>query len=729
MSLKITKTSGTFDLPNDFNIEIEDMSPLYNERGSQSIAATLPASRSNLALVNHIHRIDADHVPTADDRVVVSDGVYNRIGKMNITQASRSGGIVSNIGFDESEIYSIWNAVSLRTLEAPILRPGSISAVITLLEDIMNETHTEDGLAVFPICVTMPSKTETVNEKEVTTYYPEYINKIAQANGTYYLVANARKETFLLDNEPVLTSVPEGYGITAFLKVPWLLNFIFNKYGYTVTENPFSTHPQLSRLVVLNNMADACVKGFLNYSDLMPDCTINEFLQALYCRFGMVYFVDGKTKSVKLKLIKDLISTPATKDWSLLKAAIPVINYNSPQQLKLSAGTTIAGPYQDLVAAPETDSLDKFLKPFNYVVSSNYDKGYLYYSNYNGVYTVRNIYTKQLDARSSDFFPWDKGSNIGYMDISSVDECLPVKGSRPDSQPACPAYLLGKIHKYTNIASADIELSEEQNTQTPLCFCFAFPRSSASFPYGSPRCYHALGDIVTTNGHTFDISMTFIGENGLFNRFWKGFDAVLRYANHSIEASLHLNHNQLLNSDFSQIVNLDGQRLLLDNFRYTLPRSLTRPTTVYLRTLKLLAPFGQDIDKDKDQGIHITEQLYQWAVHNNRENVVDVNTYQQIADWKKWLLPPAVWLGLVRKNEVTDQVSDVEIPFTIPTQEDFDNQQEYYIKKLNYSFDLYYKVRVPNGQTSSGVIIWKEKEYGNIHYDLQYDLSLKAELL
>lgn len=65
-------------------------------------------------------------VPTPlpqETRVTVSDGVYNRIGKMNITQASKSGGIVSNIGFDESELYSEWNAVSLRSLSAPVIRP------------------------------------------------------------------------------------------------------------------------------------------------------------------------------------------------------------------------------------------------------------------------------------------------------------------------------------------------------------------------------------------------------------------------------------------------------------------------------------------------------------------------------------------------------------------------------------------------------------------------------
>ena len=41
MSLKISNASGTFDLQKDFNTEIEDSSPIYNERGSQSIASTL----------------------------------------------------------------------------------------------------------------------------------------------------------------------------------------------------------------------------------------------------------------------------------------------------------------------------------------------------------------------------------------------------------------------------------------------------------------------------------------------------------------------------------------------------------------------------------------------------------------------------------------------------------------------------------------------------------------
>ena len=123
MSLKISNASGTFDLQKDFNTEIEDSSPIYNERGSQSIAATIPGTKKNLRLNKHIERTDIDTAPAKDDRITISDGVYHRVGKMNVVSASEEEGITFNVGFSESELYSIWNAVSLQSLDMPVYKP------------------------------------------------------------------------------------------------------------------------------------------------------------------------------------------------------------------------------------------------------------------------------------------------------------------------------------------------------------------------------------------------------------------------------------------------------------------------------------------------------------------------------------------------------------------------------------------------------------------------------
>lgn len=724
MSVKITNNTGAFDLPVDFNIEIEDTSPIYNERGSQSVAATLPASKNNLCLTGHIDRTDIDNAPVTDASVIVSDGAYRRIGKMNITKASHADGIVANIGFDESEIYNIWNSVSLRSLEGlPVYRPeGGTKDILAYMGDILLERRTDTPFHVFQICVAMPGKTEN----DLTVYYPELLNETTKNNDTlqYYLDGDARTKTLLIDNELVQTSFPICYGITPFLKVSWMLDTLFSLYGYRVVENPFTSHPQLSRLVVLNNAADCCVKGYIDYADLMPECTICEFLQALYCRFGMVYFVNGKDKTVKLKFIKDIVTAPASQDWSVLKASAPVINYNAPQQLRLSAATAIAGPTKDLIAAPIAESLDKFLKPYNYIVSTK-EHGYLNCNKSSGVYYFIKPYTKTDEGITSDFFPWDRGANIAYQEITSIDESVPMSRYSKNGI-VCPAYLFGKVHRYTNIASADVELPDSQESKTPLAFCFGMPVSSHNYPYGSVRCVTPLKKpIVDKDGNTFDISITFVGENGLFNRFWKEYDAILRHANHTIEEELHLNHDQLLNADFSQTIGQNGQRLLIDNFRYTLPLQVSKPTTVNFRTLKLLKPY----DLEKEQKVPVIEQEYIWVLYEDRQEMTGHATREQVQNWRALIRPPDQWVGLNWKNEVIDPISDAEFPFTVPTKDDYDNHRRHYIKKANYSFDLSYNYLEFVRLSAAGLPVYNNKTGGHAHYDVKFNVEIRADKL
>lgn len=53
---------------------------------------------------------------------------------------------------------------------------------------------------------------------------------------------------------------------------------------------------------------DTIVAGEIRYSDLMPDCTIEDILSMVWGKFGAVYFVDSNTKNVRIKLIKDIFN-------------------------------------------------------------------------------------------------------------------------------------------------------------------------------------------------------------------------------------------------------------------------------------------------------------------------------------------------------------------------------------------------------------------------------------
>ena len=601
MSLIIANTKGTFDLPTDFSIEIEETSPIYNERGSQSTSATLPCSPSNCILTNHIYRPDTNQAPIQDDRVIISDGLYQRLGKMNITQVSSLSGILCNIGFNESEAYSIWNAVSLRSLKLPIYKPSNgLPGVISYINDILNQRITDSPLQIFPVCLSLQNS----GENNSSVYY-EYINGYTSLNGQHTLISQARNETFLIDNQPVQTSLPEGYGVAPFVTVSYLIETIFQTYGYTVIENPFRTHYQLARLVLLHNCADTCVRGYIDYSDLMPECTINEFLQALYCRFGLIFFINGNTRNVRLRFLRDILSSPASQDWTNLNTSEPIIYYNAPSQLKLSAASGINGPSPRYSATPAAETLDKFLRPYKYRVSQNQSTtDSVFYYRELGLYAKLNPEdTRFMTQLSSDFFPWDRGSDISYHEISSNDESVPVTSfSATNVFVAVPAYLFGKIHRYTSITSASVELSEKTDTQTPLAFSFSVS-DQKGLPFGTPRNFTIENRLALINGKACSLSLIFTGRYGLFQNFWKAYDAILRHANHTVEVDIRLTPVQLNNLDLSIPISFSGQRLLVDSIRYKLPMSAYSIATVRFRTLQLLHPY----DLDKEQNVPIID--------------------------------------------------------------------------------------------------------------------------
>lgn len=712
MSLKIyTSTNEALDLENGFTIEIEDRSPIYNERGSQSNSVLLPASKKNNEYIGHASRLDLKYKPCVDKNVTLSDDVYRRTGKINISKSS--AGYSCNIGFDESDLYQQWDGVSLRSLSWPKYKPDDgINGVISHLNDVLNDRIPAD-YHIFQAMLSCPEK----DNNGTLVEYPEYVNKYSGSGSNLELVSDERTEIFLIENEAVNVNLPIGYGVVPFLKVSYIIAKIFSDYGYKVITSPFSD-PQLSRMVVMNNSADAIVKGFIDYVDLIPECTIIELLQALYCRFGMIWFVDGASKTVRFKLLKDIIEASPLDDFTSQKASLPAVNYEKPRQLRLSSATNISGP-SHYSAAPSADTLDLFLKPYKYILATH-GEGYLTYDKKLGHYTVWGVYKDKPILASTDFFAWDRSADMGYEDISSVDESLPQKMEYLSMLGSLyiPCYIVGKEHRYTTIESSTVELSEKMSSSTPLCFCFSYPRQNSRVPFGSPRCYNSDGSNVTIGNHTCDISLTYTGDDGLFCRFWRGWDAILRHATRLIEVDLNLSVAQKMSIDLSAPVVMSGQRLLIDSLRYTVPGYL--PVSSKLRALKLLEPYDLS-----DQLVPIVEQAYIWRFTDNKTTVVNAAIASQVAAWKKHVGGhPNEWKGTFMRNEVSDD-TNVKLPFTVPTEDEYEAGTEYYIKKVTYSFDLYYRYNYWT-VNNVGSPVYQTFEGGGVRFSIEYDLRVKA---
>jgi hypothetical protein len=709
MALIIKTPKGIYDTPTDFEMEVEITSPIYTDKGSQTIAATLPGTKHNLSIVDHINRLDIANAPAKDVQAVIADGIYRRIGKQNITSASVESGIVSNIGFDESLMYEAWNNISLKKLPGlPIYKPsGGITALTEHLNNVMKYNLPADYY-VFPI--------QVKNDSADDVAYPEFINPIQKIGNAYELKKNARTEKMVISGSVADVKLPAGYGISPFIRVSKILQLIFSAYGFELIENPFERDYQLKKMVVLNNVADATVAGQINYKDLMPDCTINDFLEAIFCRTGARIFVNGDNRTARIKLLKDTFSSSPFADWSQLKAADPVPNYEQPKQIRLSASTSFDEAYTD------AESFEEFLDKYKGIITEventppEYvpDNTYICYQASTGRFYKRNIASQNVSLLSSDFFAWDKKTaNVEYEEISSSDECLPMTFC---NNLLVPQYMAGTVNLNTTLRGAKVN---EQKTDTPLCFCFAMGMATdeknvpLGYYYGSSLCRTPAGNYFRDNdGNTFKYSQVFRGEDGAFNQFFKEWDAILRHANHTLKSKINLDRIALTQIDTSRPILLSGQKLMIESAKHTVPYQVNKPAEVNLRTTKLLKPF----DLEQEQGIvKMIPQTTKWVIVSYADNAFAATAAQVKSQLEKRY--DLRGFNVLDRKILTQPSGDDFSSYLPPTKEEVLGKKEIldtYDAELQYWFSFY--VDNPEGANTDSIDSIR----------LQYEAGIKA---
>ena len=621
--LKIKTNKGYLDLGGDFTVQIDEKSPVMNDRGSQTVPVTVPCTGNNAKITGFAHRLDMGVKPMNEDQAcTVLDGGYKRTGKINIVSAGKKEGITLNIGFDNSEAYSAWKAKKLNAITLPVKEYSSVNSLCAHLQQVLGGYQTD--YAVFQIM--------TGNDSKDNQSYPKYLNYItpvSEGSKVYRLRYQARTETFLVNGTPTAVTLPEGYGVTAFLYVWRVLELVFSEFGYTIIENPFKTDKQLYNLVILNNAADCCVKGKLSYADLMPDCTVEDFLNALYVRFGLVYYVSSDTKTATLRLIRDIVDDVPDIDLSRSLTDEPLITYEAARQMKLSAKTSFTG------AAPSVERLEDYLKDQEVARLARVDVSqrviHLNYEETTGRWFKWDEDNKRLTYSSSSFFSWDrKSDSIEDNELTSDDECVPMDFAPNDI--LSPQYLADYVHRYTYLkTSSNNDDEDSEKVETPLSFVFAFTSSQNSkYPFGSVLPYTSEGEeVVLKDGSKHTISLLFQYKNGLFINFWKKYDAIIRHSFNQVEANVLLPVHQLMGMDILTPVALRGQYLLFDGLSYSLPADKNVPVDLTLRTLRLIAPYNLDEEHFiKDFG----STLYVWKLVRNTQAEVQENKKQEILD-------------------------------------------------------------------------------------------------
>ncbi len=645
--LDIIVNGKSLDLPENTTFDIEDTNPIFNDRGSQSLPITVPPTSGNRATLEFpdlLYSYSAE-CQCGKEAVVVSKS-YMRRGIINITSASRSEGISFNIGFDNSTVYETWQNKKLRDLKGlPVIEKPVPELLEWLRSRMPNRQPEDEGLVLFPIILSKHEyHTADSNDKK-------YIYDELNSSSARYNFDGKMKFKQVINNNLTQVSAPAGYAVSPFLKVWRLLELAFADLGVTINENPMKDNPELARVTVLNNTMDGVATGRLDYADIMPDCTVADLMNALWVRFGLTYVVNFDTSTVRLRLIKDVLTDKPRHDFDAEISDFEVITYESPKYLMLSASTSIEG------AKPPCSRYEDFIKDEHRVLAGANVEEWLKDDAgvwlRGGVSTTEvlgceiitgkwyRIDTENLHCRKSgsSFFNWDpKPDQCEALELRSVDECVPIDYIEYNNEQDIvagyyPMYLCGAKHLHSIIKGA-IPDDDEEDEKTPLAFLLSFELGESHTSVGRNSMEGIDPAEILGVKPTFTLYFQF--EDGLFATFWREYDEVLRHANRIVEVPTRLPLNRLRSIDLLEPVRLKCVPCLVDTFGYSLPVDINAAVDVKLRTILPQGVYDLAAEQQTAQ-LNFSQFRLSWQlIHTNIESYLSLFSAEEvIASYKR----------------------------------------------------------------------------------------------
>lgn len=513
--MKLLADSVELALPADFQFEIIENNPFFSEEGSQSIPTTLPATAVTISKLN-IGRAGMKNRFMRKFPAKLMAGSVHKDGQLVISSKSDKS-IIGSIMLNESDLYTKMKEQKLPDIFS------KISKVFTTPEAAYNYLYSVykcevvSDFAVFPVAVNLKDTGEFTLLNE-----PDNSGEVSEI-----LQLKWKARTIMYNGESA--SVPDGFGITPFIFLHRLIDMTFLELGYTVDKNPFRTESPLSKIVLTNTVSDTICKSRINYSQVVPSCTVSDFLEFLMNRFHATAFVDAESLKIDIVLFEDTLTAVYDDDLSAKCVKSYTINYLDRKALNLVENTDIDE------AKPAFETREKMFEKYQVQGSdfkvddatgtcfeiSNGPSGLLY--KFLGTMCMNFLADSTLEKETFQA----KDLAIRML-IAKCDHNVPNRIFKIPVPYLGPATYCNT--KYNN------EKLEDRDQKIMLCYTAgrALPVNEyyTGFFYGTTQKYR------NDSAKWCDISLDY---PGLFHRFWKNYCTLL--LNQSLEFSAEIRYS------------------------------------------------------------------------------------------------------------------------------------------------------------------------------------------
>ena len=550
MKIINTESGKAYQLFPDTELSVERTNPFLNDYGEQTLPVSLPDSEYNRSMMNHPNKVNRKNKIAFYD-VSIQDGEYFVPSRQAILSVTPDDKIETSFYMNEGSFYSRLENTYMEDVFGEETVPGvnDLDSAINFIKSLFRSDNSE--FAVFQV--------EISNERFMNVYY----------NGTL-MAESEQKET--IDGKEI--TVPRGFYLSPFLKANFVLKRIFAYFGYTLLDNFFTTTEQFRKMVFINNVADAVVTGKIYYSQLLPNVTCKEMLELFRKKFMCEFITDEVEKTVRIVLFNELLSSQAYSDYSSKLVDKLSIEYPEEyRQLILQA--------RDSIGSLTFESIPEMKSKYS-SVQFNSKRGEFYRYGYNlGTTFAGAIYEVVADASQRYY----EGGNLPTESVE-IPECIPINKSFflyiGDEQ------FLNSSLQSDSESTSDTE-SETSSSGSKMYLMLAFAYCDGTTTYGTVSNYISTGIIGGVEIKIGDYSLVYNGDEGIFEKFYRQYDTLLRNSLHTVKGNFLLSQDEKRNIPSIAMLDINGSRFLMNKMSYQLggTRDITQ---IELLTLQLYEP-------------------------------------------------------------------------------------------------------------------------------------------
>ncbi|MDR2917646.1 MAG: hypothetical protein LBV74_22875 [Tannerella sp.] len=603
--MKIVNTSAgkAYHLDPETQLEVERTNPFFNEIGEQTLPVTIPDSDYNRAILSYPDAMANKQKPGQNIDATIQDGEYFTTCRQAIFGAKRNEGIETTFYMNEGAFFGRIPDTRLAAVFGTETIPGitTVQQGINFCRSLLFNRH--DIYGIFPVLTKGESDDTTKWLNRVELMRPatgEYLSSAGNTGGFNYLGFLNEYPREEQDGDYTI-SIPIGCYITPFIRANYVLRRMFEYFGYTLEETFFEKTYPFNDMMFVNNTDDTLLNGDIRLTDLVPDILCSTLLNVYRKKFGCEFIPDELNKTVRIDFLNDIIDETPTVDLSgSVDGELSLTFPGTYKQLMISSKeSTSSGSDYESVA----EIIAKFPDVFQEASTGNYCRLACHYN------TLLNTVSRKNEIISSADVPYYAGDDKEDVSVE-VPDCAVVmrepayKGSDGEIITGVyPGLTLATYAMYPYIGETQSlnstlvyfdSTKSDENAHTKAnnkeqSLMLAFMYFDSNFYRGTITNYSRSGQRLS------DYSLIYNGPDGIFERFYRAYDNILRNSMHTVTADLLLTQHQKMTIPAHRKVIIQSQELLINKLAFTIGGK-NEPKESEFYTVRLYEPVNTASD-------------------------------------------------------------------------------------------------------------------------------------